>query len=266
MRLLVWLTVVLSGRCCGAGVAELVGAPPVTTASGTSPRTTTTTSIAPKFSPTLAEQAAVSIYLVASEVAVKIRDRIISPAIQLWKDQEAAALERKWYAKEQQQQQQSRIPVSESSSDNSPTHIMTSAVAVAKQPTNNVLSTLMAQVEESPSTNKIVTKFLSPGRLGKVTVVAWLVADALDRLGILQEDTPQILQSQLHRVWDMMETGLRQVHYRFEAAAAQTNKPPFAVGMMAGMLVSPLLTMVWRPLLAVICLAEWNSHQRIQGK
>jgi hypothetical protein len=133
-----------------------------------------------------------------------------------------------------------------------------------QQQSSNIVSLL--GVASNARTSKAITLIVSPRRWVKVMVAAWLLAEALDRLGILHDDTPQLLRSQIDRLWFDLESRWKAVRVRLETATVQSNKPPFALGVVVGMMVSPLAALAWQPLLAVVCLAEWNTHRRMHGR
>lgn len=231
MRLFAWLSAVLLVMSVQADM----------------PPTKPTSSMPSSWSPALskAEQAVISMYWVASEMTLKMKEKLLQPALQFWQEQEAAALERKWKA--QQPQESSPTPRLEST-----------------MPETNLITSIQSKTIRTKKPK--IAMILAPTRMGKVFIAAWVLAEGLDRLGILQEDTPEFLRSRFDRTLFHIETSLREIWHRFESGIGQTNKPPFAMGVAAGMIASPLVALAWKPFLAVLCLAEWNAHRRMHGK
>jgi hypothetical protein len=119
---------------------------------------------------------------------------------------------------------------------------------------------------------------LLPVRLCKLSLAAWLLAEALDRIGILHEETPAVLRLQLQHVWyDNVQPHLADLPVRLKSAWHRVapegiqgipTKYQFAIGAGVGMAVSqPLavlswtaLTVVWQPTLLVYGLAELHAR------
>jgi len=251
--------------------------------------------------PVQVEQTALSIYLVASEVGIQIREKMIDPAIELWRNQEAAALERRWKMariEEQPPSSPSSSPALSSSSslmesssiETPPTEVQQTEVQQPQQETNSVLSSLMKDDDDDCVAGTALTKSIqkgskakltvmpvlfSPSRLGKLSMAAWLMAEVLDRLGILRGDydskdrTIQVrCQQLLHRISVHLKITLQALQYRIQQSNVlfSKNKDSFALGMVVGMMVSPVLTVAWQPLILIMGVAEWNALRKIQGK
>jgi hypothetical protein len=120
---------------------------------------------------------------------------------------------------------------------------------------------------------------LQPLRLCKLTLVAWLLAEVLDHMGILHEDTPTVLRSQFHRVWYDLQPKLSDLTSRVQRLWGQVTPeriqslPPkyqFAMGSSLGMIASPLLVTMtaslWQPALLLYGLAEVNANIKSRGK
>lgn len=233
----------------------------------------------PEVVPSRVGQAAVSVYLVASELTVRFQEQCIQPAIKFWRDQEAAALERKIKAK--QQSEPLLDPYSEASkSETTPwkaekgmeveglkrKHFVKKSQEITK-PSQNLCDVTRG------SKSKLAMVVL-PSRLCRLSIIAWLLAETLDHFGILHEDTPEVLRSQVYRVWYELQPRLSELRYRLETiyyghiapAAVKTSKPPFAIGVATGMIASPLVTVAWQPMVVVVCLAELNARQKMKGR
>ena len=117
---------------------------------------------------------------------------------------------------------------------------------------------------------------LLPTRLFRLSLTAWILAEGLDRLGVLHPDMPAVLRSQFHRVWYDLQPHWTQWQRRIVSAwrrvaprglKSTPTKYQFAVGAGVGMIVSPVLlpwTMaLWQPALALYGLAEWNARSKL---
>ena len=146
-----------------------------------------------------------------------------------------------------------------------------------------------------------VSSILVPSRVFKLALLAWLLAEGLERVGILYEDAPALLKSRLGDFWcfHLQPKLIRckercQLFYwnRIEPLlpdavlysdfynaplsskillqSLSTTKVAFALGAAVGMLASPLLAQAaaqhWRPILAVYGLAEVNHYCTKRGQ
>lgn len=159
----------------------------------------------------------------------------------------------------------------------------------------------------SPSTSMMSTKaamsllsFLRPSRVARLSLLAFVIAEVLDRLGVLYEDTPSILKSQLEAFWYydveptlmLWKAHLQQFYalkirphlpsfLRHDNLSSEnlrsnvlsflsTTKVAFTVGASLGMISSPVFVQCavryWKPILAVYSLAEANHYCKRQGK
>jgi hypothetical protein len=123
-----------------------------------------------------------------------------------------------------------------------------------------------------------ISLVLLPGRLVKLPVLACLLAETLDRLDILHEQTPAVLRSQFHRVWYDVQPRLSQWQHQLQALWQRITpeniqsiptKYQFAMGASLGMIASPLVASLsvslWQPALVLYGLAELNSHIKAKG-
>ncbi|CAJ1945160.1 unnamed protein product [Cylindrotheca closterium] len=122
--------------------------------------------------------------------------------------------------------------------------------------------------------------FLKGHRVVRLSLVAWILSEALDLMGILHEDTPRLLKSQVDRVWydvqPKLMDALNLIHEWWSRAMTTENfesipsKYNFALGTSIGMIVAPLLSAVMgtiaRPLILVYSLAEGNAFLQRRGQ
>lgn len=147
------------------------------------------------------------------------------------------------------------------------------------------------------TTTARLSALLVPSRVIKLTLLALLIAEALDRVGILYEDAPALLKSRLEDYWfynlqpklvrckekmqlfywnrvepHLPECILYSDFYNTPLSFSSifTTKVAFAVGASIGMIASPLLAAwtcrVWKPLLGIYGLAEFNHYCNQTGK
>jgi hypothetical protein len=144
------------------------------------------------------------------------------------------------------------------------------------------------------STAFSMSSLLLPSRVFKLTLLALLLAEGLDRIGILYEDAPALLKSRLDLFWycnlqpklirwkeraqlfywNQIESMPPNSFYNtllsaFSLSFLSTTKVAFAMGATIGMIASPLLaqgaTTYWRPLVAIYGLAEINHYCTRKG-
>jgi hypothetical protein len=119
-----------------------------------------------------------------------------------------------------------------------------------------------------------------PSRVLKLTVAAWILSETLDMLGILNDDTPQLLRSQVDRVWYDVYPKLILIKHTFQGwwdgaiTLENLEKIPskynFAIGTSLGLIVSPVMLVasgsLWQPALVIYILAEVNANLRARGR
>jgi hypothetical protein len=138
---------------------------------------------------------------------------------------------------------------------------------------NEVSTTSMAKPE-------IVSVVLFPSRIFKLSLAAWILSEALDFLGILNDDTPRLLKHQMDRVWYDVQPklvhGIARIKMWWSGTLTLENleripsKYNFAVGTSLGMIVSPVLSIVagslWQPAVFIYILAEANASLKARSK
>ncbi len=236
-----------------------------------------TSSSSSSFSPTPpllsgAARAAVSTYWVASEllqehVAPVLRDQIWRPTVRFLREQEEAAIARRLRQKQElliacpeitQQQKEEQRHV-----------VVTYTPAFVPPPNDSSITVVQALPSRSP-----LSILLFPIRIAKLSLIAWLLAEALERFGILHEETPTLLRSQVHRVWYDVQPHLFTFRDRIRSTWKQMAprglpslaiKYQFAIGAACGMMASPLLGVAWQPVLLFYGLAEANARAKATG-
>jgi hypothetical protein len=138
---------------------------------------------------------------------------------------------------------------------------------------NEVSTTSMAKPES-------VSVVLFPSRIFKLSLAAWILSEALDFLGILNDDTPRLLKNQMDRVWYDVQPklvyGIARIKLWWSGTITLENleripsKYNFAMGTSLGMIVSPVLSIVagslWQPAVFIYILAEANASLKARGK
>lgn len=161
---------------------------------------------------------------------------------------------------------------------------------------NDVNTRSYTRSASDPTTATKLSALLLPSRIFKLTLLALLIAEGLDRIGILYEDTPALLKSRLDEYWRytlhpklvrcrekmqlfywnrveplMPESILYSDFYNdpLSLSALFTTKVAFAVGASLGMIASPLLAAwmcrFWKPIVGVYGLAELNHYCNRHG-
>jgi hypothetical protein len=117
-------------------------------------------------------------------------------------------------------------------------------------------------------------------RIFKLSLAAWILSEALDFLGILNDDTPRLLKHQMDRVWYDVQPklvhGIARIKMWWSGTLTLENleripsKYNFALGTSLGMIVSPVLSIVagslWQPALFIYILAEANASLKARSK
>jgi hypothetical protein len=112
---------------------------------------------------------------------------------------------------------------------------------------------------------------LLPRRLLKIGGASFILCECLDLFGILNEETPLILKSQVDRVWyGELRPRLSDITFQIRQwwKARENIRIPlkyeFALGATAGMMASPLFSLLtasaWQPALLLYGLAELNAY------
>lgn len=233
-------------------------------------------------------RAAVSTYWVASElvhqhVVPVIRDQLWRPTWQFLREQEEAAIQRRLMTRQQrqQQQQQEMIPSIQPRDGHEVTQPIN--VAVPIHPPTFVGRTRQLETPVTKQTRNLSSKnswplvLLLPMRFAKLSLAAWILAELLDRLGILHEETPAILRSQVHRVfydlqphWFHLRDWMVTTWHRIAPNNGHPNSLPtkyqFAMGATMGMMTAPLLSLAWKPAVVLYAVAEINARAKRQGR
>ena len=134
-----------------------------------------------------------------------------------------------------------------------------SLLSSSASPSSRTTKTAAAALVAPSSLSSALMALVRPHRLLKLSLTALLLAEALDALGILTEDTPLALQSQFRRIWHF---GVKpkvlhwqaRTHKLWKHLKQQIPKYPvkyhFAIGTSLGMALSPALSTVakvWGP-------------------
>lgn len=144
-------------------------------------------------------------------------------------------------------------------------------------------ATVTKQPSTTTSDNKPVDSVaiaLFPSRVFKLSMAAWILSEALDYLGILNDDTPHLLKSQMDRVWYDVQPRIAYAAatvqnwwsgtITFENLGRIPSKYNFAVGTSLGMIAAPVLSVVagslWRPAVLLYIVAEANASLKAKGK
>jgi hypothetical protein len=149
----------------------------------------------------------------------------------------------------------------------------TTGEEVVASSNNEVGTTSIAKPES-------VSVVLFPSRIFKLSLAAWILSEALDFLGILNDDTPRLLKHQMDRVWCDVQPKLVYGIARIKRWWSETltlenleripSKYNFAVGTSLGMIVSPVLSIVvgslWQPVVFIYILAEANASLKARSK
>lgn len=218
----------------------------------------------------------VSGYMVAQEVT---RQQIIptlqNPHQKLWRparsfiqEQQAKAVERRRLEQEQHEKDLKSTPIKRT-------------VAPNTEHRSNTLRKSATSSSEASQTQRLsgLGIILLPSRIFKLSLGAWVMAEVLDRIGILHEDTPALMRSQFHRVWydvqpflSKAQTRLSQVWGRCTPSNLRNvaTKYQFAIGAGIGMIFSPLVLTVtaiaWQPALLLYGLSELNELAKESGR
>lgn len=243
---------------------------------------------------------AVSAYLVATETANKhVLPILKDPYLKIWiqtkrflQEQEEAAIDRRLSKRRTGTLRDQHVVIPEilSSAPRQPQDSSTAVGSVA-EPTASISSPTRISKKRSRNTSDKVgpqhassstpslSLVLLPKRLCKLSLAAWLLAEALDRIGILQEETPAALRSQFHRVWCDLQPRFSDLQLRLQSAWRDVaprgfkgipSKYQFAVGAGVGMVVSPLFlswtAIVWQPTLLVYGLSELHARLKASGR
>ncbi|KAG7354831.1 hypothetical protein IV203_004187 [Nitzschia inconspicua] len=151
--------------------------------------------------------------------------------------------------------------------------------------------------QATDNTTAKVSALLVPSRVLKLTLLALLIAEGLDRVGILYEDTPALLKARLEDYWFYtLQPKLVRYKKRMQLfywnqvepllpeailysdfynaplsfSSVVTTKVSFAIGASIGMIASPVLSTwicrFWKPIVGVYGLAEVNHHFNSNGK
>eukprot|EP00980_Cylindrotheca_fusiformis_P004850 scaffold1034_cov127-Cylindrotheca_fusiformis.AAC.31 len=145
-------------------------------------------------------------------------------------------------------------------------------------PTRTKKQAFYTESEMSPKQSVAIVLF--PSRILKLSLSAWILSEALDFLGILNDDTPLFLKYQMDRVWYDIQPKLHHVAANVQNWWAGTitkenleripSKYNFAVGTSLGMIAAPLSSVVvgslWQPLVVTYLIAEINANRRANGK
>jgi hypothetical protein len=225
----------------------------------------------------------VSRHLVSKHVVPAVldpHDRLVVPMRRIFQASKTEASIRKSPPQAASVSEQEETIISEPSTakqeDTTPTNSLrrkSTKPSFRQKSSNQVEGTTTAAAILSP-----LSFVLSPGRLVKLPVLAWMLAETLDRLDILHEQTPAVLRSQFHRVWYDVQPRLFQWQHQLQALWQRITpesiqsiptKYQFAMGASLGMIASPLVASLsvslWQPALVLYGLAELNSHIKAKG-
>ncbi|KAL3928596.1 MAG: hypothetical protein SGBAC_012579, partial [Bacillariaceae sp.] len=160
----------------------------------------------------------------------------------------------------------------------SKTHI----VEPLQQKLNSALAENNEETTVTTRTDEDTTKksFLLENRVIRLSIVGWILSEALDLLGILNEDTPRLLKSQVDRVWYDVQPRLLGALERMQEWWSMTmsieklesipSKYNFAVGTSIGMIAAPflssLLGSIATPVILIYTLAEGNAFLQRQER
>jgi len=117
-------------------------------------------------------------------------------------------------------------------------------------------------------------------RVIRLSFVAWILSEALDLLGILHEDTPRLLKSQVDRVWYDVQPKLLDtldliqewwsMTMTMENLECIPSKYNFALGTSIGMIAAPFLSAfmgsIATPAILIYALAEGNAFLQRRGQ
>ncbi len=166
---------------------------------------------------------------------------------------------------------------------------------------NDISETTPPPSSLMPSTAALsFLSLLRPSRIARLSLLAFVLAEVLDRLGILYEDTPSILKSQLEAFWyydveptlmvwkaslqefyvlkirPYLPSFLQPGNWNGEnlqghvVSVLSTTKVAFTAGAALGMISSPVFVQwavrYWKPVLAVYSLAEVNHYCKRLGR